>query len=267
MNAVFRELVQQVLEKIKNKPFFKWLNKMARDPMRRNQSLYCRYHQDHGHTIEDCRNLWDHLDQLVQKGKLKQLLHHSSGRGSQMSSAFRGDAFSRPLLGTINVIFATLGRTGSCPSRVMSVSCCPYEGSNSMPKRVKMGIPLVLGFSDENKLGTIQLHNDALVVTLRINRYDVKMVMIDQSSTTKIMYLDLYKGLNLKLKNLTAYSSHLVSFEGKMVIPKGQVKLSVQTGSDVVDVDFIVVDAFFPYTAIMGRPWLHTLGAISSTFH
>ena len=41
----------------------------------------------------------------------------------------------------------------------------------------------------------------------------------------------------------------------------------MQIGSDVVEVDFIVVDAFSPYTAIMGRPWLHSLGAISSTLH
>ena len=41
----------------------------------------------------------------------------------------------------------------------------------------------------------------------------------------------------------------------------------MQTGSDVMEVEFIVVDAFSPYTAIMGRSWLHTLGAISSTFH
>ena len=40
-----------------------------------------------------------------------------------------------------------------------------------------------------------------------------------------------------------------------------------KTGSDVVKVDFIVVDAFSPYTAIMGRPWLHSLGAVSSTLH
>ena len=52
-----------------------------------------------------------------------------------------------------------------------------------------------------------------------------------------------------------------------MVIPKGQIRLPIQIGSDVVEVDFIVVDAFSPYTAIMGRPWLHTLGAVSSTFH
>ena len=35
----------------------------------------------------------------------------------------------------------------------------------------------------------------------------------------------------------------------------------------MVDVDFIVVDAYFPYTAIVARPWLHTLGAVSSTLH
>ena len=81
------------------------------------------------------------------------------------------------------------------------------------------------------------------------------------------MYPDLYKGLSLKPKNLTTYSSPLVSFEGKMVVPKGQIKLPVQAGTDVVEVDFIVMDVFSPYTAIMGRPWLHTLGAVSSTLH
>ena len=81
------------------------------------------------------------------------------------------------------------------------------------------------------------------------------------------MYPDLFKGLGLKPKDLTTYSSPLVSFEGKIVVPKGQIRLPVQAGSDVVEIDFIVVDAFSPYTAIMGRPWLHSLGAVSSTLH
>ena len=95
----------------------------------------------------------------------------------------------------------------------------------------------------------------------------MKRVMIDQGSAAEIMYPDLYKGLNLKAKDLTPYSSPLVSFEGKIIIPKGQVRLPVQTGSEVVEVDFIVMDAFSPYTAIVARPWLHTLGAVSSTLH
>ena len=31
--------------------------------------------------------------------------------------------------------------------------------------------------------------------------------------------------------------------------------------------DFIVVDSYSPYTTIVVRPWLHALGAVSSTLH
>ena len=130
-----------------------------------------------------------------------------------------------------------------------------------------MELSLVMGFSDEDKIGTIQPHDDVLVITLRIWGYDVKRVMVDQGSATKIMYPDLYKGLNLKAEDLTPYSSPLVSFEGRIIIPKGQIRLPVQIGSEMVEVDFIVVDAYSPYTAIVARPWLHTLGAVSSTLH
>ena len=81
------------------------------------------------------------------------------------------------------------------------------------------------------------------------------------------MYPDLYKGLNLKPEDLTTYDSPLVSFEGKIVTPKGQIRLLIQTGSDIVEVDFIVVDAYSPYTTIVARPWLHALKAVSSTLH
>ena len=35
----------------------------------------------------------------------------------------------------------------------------------------------------------------------------------------------------------------------------------------MVEVDFIVVNAYSPYMAIVARPWLHALGAVSSTLH
>ncbi|XP_065627702.1 uncharacterized protein LOC136066783 [Quercus suber] len=72
-----------------------------------NPQVVNAYHQDHGHITEDCRSLWDHLEQLDCEGKLKQLLHHSSGQGGQVSSESQRDVSSRPPLGTINVIFAT----------------------------------------------------------------------------------------------------------------------------------------------------------------
>ena len=95
----------------------------------------------------------------------------------------------------------------------------------------------------------------------------MKRVIVDQGSAAEIMYPDLFKGLNLRAKDLTPYSSSLISFEGKVIIPKGQIRLPVQIGSETVEVDFIVVDAYSPYTVIVARPWLHTLGAVSSTLH
>ena len=90
---------------------------------------------------------------------------------------------------------------------------------------------------------------------------------MDQGSAAEIIYPDLYKGLNLKVEYLTPYSSPLVSFEGKIIIPNAQVRLPVQTGLEMVEVDFIVMDAYPPHIAIVARPWLHTLGAVSFTLH
>ena len=92
-------------------------------------------------------------------------------------------------------------------------------------------------------------------------------MLVNQGSAVEIIYPDLYKGLNLKLGNLTAYNSPLVSFEGKTVIPKSQIRLLIQTDSKIVEVDFIVVDSYSLYTAIVARPWLHALGAVSSTLY
>ena len=81
----------------------------------------------------------------------------------------------------------------------------------------------------------------------------MKRVMVDQGNGAKIMYPDLYKGLNLRPKNLTAYDSPLVSFNGKVVILRGQIRLPVQACSEMVEVDFIMVDTYSTYTAIVTR--------------
>ena len=173
----------------------------------------------------------------------------------------------RPPLGTINVIFAAPGRTGSCLSRVMSMVRLSANENGLEPKMARILTQPTLGFLDEDKVGTIQPHDDTLVVTLRIRVYNVRRVLVDQGSAVEIIYPDLYKGLNLKPEDLTAYESPLISFEEKTVIPKGQIRLPIQTDSEVVEVDFIVVDSYSPYIVIMARSWLHALAAVSSTLH
>ena len=86
---------------------------------------------------------------------MKQLLHHSSGLGGQTNSRSEREALLRPPLGTINVILAAPSRTESCPSRVMSVACLSSEDTSHEPKRVRVERPLVMGFSNEDKIETI----------------------------------------------------------------------------------------------------------------
>ena len=91
--------------------------------------------------------------------------------------------------------------------------------------------------------------------------------MVDGGSATEIMYPDLFKGLKLKSEDLLPHNSPLMSFDGKLVTSKGMIRLPIQIGPKIVEVDFVVVDTYSPYTAIVGRPWLHTLGAVASSLH
>ena len=136
----------------------------------------------------------------------------------------------------------------------MSVARPLVEDVNPMPKKAKLEVQPALSFSDEDKIGTMQPHDDDLVITLKIRGYDVKRVMVDQGSGAEVMCPDLYKGLNLKHEDFTTYNSPLISFYGKVVVPMGQIRLPVQARLEVIEVNLIVVDVYSPYTAIMGRP-------------
>ena len=157
-------------------------------------------------------------------------------------------------MGIINVFLATLGRIGTRPSRVLSLAQLPTEEPQPEPKRAKMNFHPTLSFSKEEKIRNTQPHDDALLITPRIGDYDVKRMMVDGGSTAEVMYPDLYKGLNLKLEDLMPYNSSLMSFNRKLVIPKYMIRLPIQTGPEIVEVNVIMVDTYSPYTTIVGRP-------------
>ncbi|XP_075663361.1 uncharacterized protein LOC142632935 [Castanea sativa] len=81
------------------------------------------------------------------------------------------------------------------------------------------------------------------------------------------MYPNLDRGLGLKKEDLSKYDTPLKGFDGHMVTLEGQISLSVNMGGKEVMVTFIVVTFFSPYTAILGRPWIHDMGTVPSTLH
>ena len=124
-----------------------------------------------------------------------------------------------------------------------------------------------IAFDDEDLEGMIQPHDDALVIAARISGFLVKRVMIDQGNGADVMYLNLFMGLGLKNQDLAKYDSPLVSFDWRVVIPQGQISLPVSMEGKEVIMTFIVINMLSLYTAILGRPWIHTIGAIPSTLH
>ena len=83
----------------------------------------------------------------------------------------------------------------------------------------------LFAFDDEDLEGTIQPHDDTLVVTAQISGLLVKRIMINQGSRADVMYLDLFKRLGLKNQDLIKYDTPLVSFDERVVIPEGQISL------------------------------------------
>ena len=72
------------------------------------------------------------------------------------------------------------------------------------------------------------------MVTIRIGGYDVKRMLVNQESGVEIMCPDLYKGLKLKPEDLERYDSPLIGFDGRMVVPRGMIRLPVQVGVEEV---------------------------------
>ena len=195
-------------------------------------------------------------------------MRQPAGQIVQLEAGYKRDGAPQLSLGTINVIFATLKGDVGLYSRVMSVSSNSEQGNQAqVSKRAKLELSPILSFLEEDKVRTFQPHDDALVVTFQIKGYDVKRVLVDQGNGAEIMYPDLNKGLNLKSEDLERYDSPLIGFDGRIIIPCGMIGLPVQVGDEKVQVNFIVVEAYSPYTAILARPWLHAMGVVSSTLH
>ena len=197
---------------------------MGDDPSRRNQNLYCTYHRDKGHTTEQCRVLKDHLGQLVKAGYLKEFAVDPRHQGADQGAPRKGDPLPPPL-GVIEVIHAA--PKGSTITRKGMLIVAPMgdcSGEQLLEKKMRVGWEPI-AFGDEDLEGTIQLHDDALVVTTRISGFLVKRVMVDQGSGVDVMYPNLFKWLGLKSQDLINYDTLLVSFNGRVVIPKGQISL------------------------------------------
>ena len=127
-----------------------------------------------------------------------------------------------------------------------------------------------MSFNEADVRGVKQPHNDPLVITLTIEGFNTKRILVDNGSSADIIYLPAFQQLKLDPRRLRPFDSPLVSFNGDRVYPRGIVTLTVTVGTYPVQLtrqlDFLVVDCPSSYNVIIGRPTLNKWKAATSTY-
>ena len=82
-------------------------------------------------------------------------------------------------------------------------------------------------FTDEDALRIHHPHNDVIIITLLIADYSIRRVLVDNGSSTDILYYPAFQQMNLGRDQLRPVHSPLVGFGGMKVQPVGTITLPV----------------------------------------
>ncbi|XP_057982208.1 uncharacterized protein LOC131167418 [Malania oleifera] len=129
----------------------------------------------------------------------------------------------------------------------------------------------VIIFDSRDEEGVQQPHDDALVLSLLVANYMVRRILIDNGSSSNIMFWSVLVGMKIGKERLKQVSTPLVGFGGDTVHPLGTITLPVTIGTTSQQVttltEFLVVDRPSVYNVILGRPFLNAVQAVTSTYH
>ncbi|XP_050900009.1 uncharacterized protein LOC127106743 [Lathyrus oleraceus] len=124
-----------------------------------------------------------------------------------------------------------------------------------------------LGFCDEELPEEGKNHNFALHISANCQGDSLSNILIDTGSSLNVMP----KSTLLKLKYKGGQMRHsgiiVKAFNGSRKTVIGEVDLPIGIGPHVFQITFQVMDIVPAYSCLLGRPWIHEAGAITSTLH
>jgi hypothetical protein len=143
-----------------------------------------------------------------------------------------------------------------------SVNTIINDGPTVRPEWAKVPIT----FTEEDFKLKSAIHNDAMVIEVNIVGWIIGKVLVDNGSSTDILFLKTFKKMNLSQHMLHQPEYPLQGFGGKPIKPVGKISLPVSFG----DLDnartetftFDVVDIYHPYLAIFGRGFMNKFDAV-----
>ncbi|GAV74555.1 hypothetical protein CFOL_v3_18035, partial [Cephalotus follicularis] len=88
----------------------------------------------------------------------------------------------------------------------------------------------VISFAEANYEGVRLTHDDPVVVTLQVELFTMKRILIDSGSSADILYKHDFDQLRISADQLRPVKTPLVGFAREMVHPLGSIDLSVVVG-------------------------------------
>ncbi|KAK3023717.1 hypothetical protein RJ639_042727 [Escallonia herrerae] len=260
----------QILHEIKDNKALQWPDRMKSRPNKRNKDLWCHFHNDHGHTTDNCGSLKRAIEALIKRGQLRRFVAPKEDK-QQTPPAIEEREDREENAGIINTIsggIAAGGSSGKARKAYAREVCVTSQPRN---KKLKTVPTAMITFSDDDSKGIKTPHDDPLVVTIKAGNFDVKRVLIDNGSSAEILFHDAFEKMNIPTDRLRKMEAPLYGFSNHPVATEGIIALPVAIGTPPTQanlmLDFVVVKIPSAYNAILGRPALNRLQAIVSTYH
>ena len=111
-----------------------------------------------------------------------------------------------------------------------------------------------------------QKHHDGLIVQLTIGNCLTKRVLIDGGSSANVIFLDTLKAMGIDKTEIVLWTQTLVGFNGDSTNTLGEIVLFVFAKIINKQTGFNVIDCKSAYNAILGRPWIHDMNVVPSTY-
>ncbi|XP_050259099.1 uncharacterized protein LOC126704109 [Quercus robur] len=203
--------VDKILTQIKDEDYLKWLRPLHSSPNVHDKNKYCRFHKNHGHNTEDCRDLKEKIKELIRKGKLQKYVkkgEYSKFRDnnkSQYESSYGSDDCpsqpSQNVIGEIKTITGGPFSGGSFKS-LKKVYQRQVNSVHTIPSFKQQRTDRDMSFGEADAKGVKQPHNDPLVIILNIEGFNTKRILVDNGSSADVIYLPAFQQLKLDPKRL-----------------------------------------------------------------
>ncbi|XP_040944227.1 uncharacterized protein [Gossypium hirsutum] len=107
----------------------------------------------------------------------------------------------------------------------------------------------------------------ALHITTRYKRYTLLGVLNNNGSALNVLPLSTLNKLLIDSSHMKTFQNIVRAFDGTERKVMGRIEIPLLIGLTVYEVDFLVMDIKPSYNCLLGRPWIHSAGAVPSSLH